>query len=662
MSKCIYSSFSQNSFYPLLNSESDQNSPLKLPPLSPSIEKSETPRLPLESKLIYTSNTRKNPLAYTALFKNFINEETKAKITATSTKDLLSFYKIRAEEESQILKNHRSSVKFNSNFESGNLYKAYEYKENEFVLVLKPDYGNIKYTHWFYYRAKAKYPGKVIFHIVNMIKKDLGLMKGQKIVAKVKDQWEPAGDEYDFQETSEFSEYVEDTSCFCLTFSYIFADSKEVSFAYSYPYTYSNLNDWIVSLKHLHHETLSVQPLCTTLGGNICPLLTITHNVKVYLELKKSQISDKKAIIFMGRVHPSESPSSYIMQGLVNFLLGCTNEAKLLRKNFVFKIIPMMNPDGVKYGNSRCSLLGVDLNRRWAEANEIFHPEVYYAKEMIRNAKEMHEIAMCCDIHSHAKKRNIFMYGCRANSEKSGGKKNLLMKMVPILMAKKNKDFSYKDCNFKIEKDKEGTGRVVMYKEFGIINSYTIETSFFGRDNNESFDLNDWENVGCDLAKVCLNLTSMLTIKNSLKIALEWYKKKKASKKKNAKICKMKLKKTKPSRLTMEIEVQRSSSSDEANDFSADPEKLPKIHSPRNKIVKISSFIQKDFSKSLKPKILTSQRTLKGSVDVNSSRKLLETFQSIDLFSENSKFQLKSKLIHSPEKKKNRFPAINIKS
>jgi len=37
----------------------------------------------------------------------------------------------------------------------------------------------------------------------------------------------------------------------------------------------------------------------------------------------------------------------------------------MLRHHFVFKIIPMVNVDGVIHGNNRCSLAGVDLNRHW---------------------------------------------------------------------------------------------------------------------------------------------------------------------------------------------------------------------------------------------------------------------------------------------------------
>lgn len=40
-----------------------------------------------------------------------------------------------------------------------------------------------------------------------------------------------------------------------------------------------------------------------------------------------------------------------MIQGLMDFLTGNTMDAKILRDNFVFKIVPMLNPDGVINGN-----------------------------------------------------------------------------------------------------------------------------------------------------------------------------------------------------------------------------------------------------------------------------------------------------------------------
>ena len=51
------------------------------------------------------------------------------------------------------------------------------------------------------------------------------------------------------------------------------------------------------------------------------------------------------------------------MEGFIEFILSEEKEARKLRDIFVFKIVPMLNPDGVIVGNYRCSLAGLDLNR-----------------------------------------------------------------------------------------------------------------------------------------------------------------------------------------------------------------------------------------------------------------------------------------------------------
>lgn len=37
-----------------------------------------------------------------------------------------------------------------------------------------------------------------------------------------------------------------------------------------------------------------------------------------------------------------------------------------------------------------------------------------------------------------------------------------------------------KDSRFENKKDKEATARLVFFKEFGILNSYTMESTFYG--------------------------------------------------------------------------------------------------------------------------------------------------------------------------------------
>jgi hypothetical protein len=50
----------------------------------------------------------------------------------------------------------------------------------------------------------------------------------------------------------------------------------------------------------------------------------------------------------------------------------------------VFKIVPMLNPDGVINGNYRCSLSGHDLNRQWKDPSKKLHPTIFYTKLMLK--------------------------------------------------------------------------------------------------------------------------------------------------------------------------------------------------------------------------------------------------------------------------------------
>ena len=64
-----------------------------------------------------------------------------------------------------------------------------------------------------------------------------------------------------------------------------------------------------------------------------------------------------------------------------------------LRKHAVFKFFPAMCPDGIFLGNSRCTLVGADLNRSWNTANEFHHPVLWKVKQHIM---ETHDV--CTDM------------------------------------------------------------------------------------------------------------------------------------------------------------------------------------------------------------------------------------------------------------------------
>lgn len=54
-----------------------------------------------------------------------------------------------------------------------------------------------------------------------------------------------------------------------------------------------------------------------------------------------------------------------------------------LLENYIFKIYPMINVDGVIYGNFRCDITGFDLNRRWKDTAKLMHPQIHEIKRRI---------------------------------------------------------------------------------------------------------------------------------------------------------------------------------------------------------------------------------------------------------------------------------------
>jgi hypothetical protein len=89
------------------------------------------------------------------------------------------------------------------------------------------------------------------------------------------------------------------------------------------------------------------------------------------------------------------------------------------------------------------------------------------------------------DIHGHSRKFNIFTYACCFNENTIEARNNQLIKVFPAILNDRLQPFSFKDCRFANEKEKEATARMVMFKEFSILNSYTLEASFFGTEPPE---------------------------------------------------------------------------------------------------------------------------------------------------------------------------------
>ena len=128
---------------------------------------------------------------------------------------------------------------------------------------------------------------------------------------------------------------------------------------------------------------ISVETIAHTIQQRPCQMLTITNPCNLERTLDVPYPSNPlynspppKVIVILGRVRASEAPSSFIIQGLIDFLVSDHEIAHSLREHLVFKIVPVVNPDGVYLGNTRGNLLGMDLNRCWQVAKCLLNSRV----------------------------------------------------------------------------------------------------------------------------------------------------------------------------------------------------------------------------------------------------------------------------------------------
>ena len=369
---------------------------------------------------------------------------------------------------------------FESRFESGNLLATYKISECNYQLVVQNDTNTNGYSQWFFDRVTGARKGtNVNFNLINLMKGYSLFNRGMQIsvysekkAENEKIGWHSGGNDINYYRNGLFK-YVRDQkrSLSSLSFTYEFEyDNDTVYFANTIPYTYTDIFKELNEIQKNEKINLLVhrKVLCTTLAGNNFDYLTITNPDD------KNMNHNKIGIVLMARVHPGETVGSFMMKGIIDFLCSSTEEANLLRNNFVFKIVPMMNPDGVVCGNYRTSLAGCDLNRRWINPNEILHPEIYAAKQMILKFSTQRPIGLILDLHGHSGANNIFTYG---NPIKENPRES---KIFPILMSKMSDAFNYEQCKFKLNKSKYGTARINLFHELAIPNIFTIEASFFG--------------------------------------------------------------------------------------------------------------------------------------------------------------------------------------
>ncbi|XP_062406561.1 cytosolic carboxypeptidase-like protein 5 isoform X2 [Sardina pilchardus] len=324
-------------------------------------------------------------------------------------------------------------VVFSSRFDSGNLARVERVDragsdgepaangnngplstpDYEFNIWTKPDCADTEFENgnrsWFYFSVRGVAPGKLLkINVMNMNKQSKLYSQGMTPFVRtlpVRMRWERVRE----RPTFELSE-----NQFTLSFVHRLSEVRGATtyFAFCYPFSYAESQDMLQQLdQRLLSTTHSLGPcspvdsvyyhrelLCHSLDGHRVDLLTVSscHGIQEDREPRLDKLfpdhSTPRAHRFVGkrvfflssRVHPGETPASFVFNGFLKFILNRDDpRAQILRRMFVFKLIPMLNPDGVVRGHYRTDSRGVNLNRQYLSPSPELHPSIYGAKALL---------------------------------------------------------------------------------------------------------------------------------------------------------------------------------------------------------------------------------------------------------------------------------------
>jgi hypothetical protein len=328
-------------------------------------------------------------------------------------------------------------------FDSGNLYSVNRVNDSSYDLYVssdaKPYIDEILYKGWFYFSITGIRPSTTVtFTIKNMKNQSKLYTAGLRPVFKtVSADGSKTVIPWRRIPSKPIFSYNEDTEIFILKWTFSFSKSVDdiTYFAYSYPYSFAEITQKLDEMQskmtnskntYFHREVLTYSR-----EGRKQEMVTISSldginedgDREEYVdglfpehsgrgEDRPLKYYDKKVIFLSSRVHTGEVGASHMLNGFLDLLMDQKNpHSRSLLKNFVFKIVPALNPDGVYRGYYRCDTLGLNLNRYYLDPCPDLHPTIYSVKHIIKQISDTDNLSMYVDFHAHAGKKGIFCFG-----------------------------------------------------------------------------------------------------------------------------------------------------------------------------------------------------------------------------------------------------------
>jgi hypothetical protein len=242
-----------------------------------------------------------------------------------------------------------NSISIFTDFEGGSLGKVEQVSETSFrcaVAGQADQDGRNRQASWYAFGIHGAKGREVTITLTNLRGeynyKPGGLCVREDTPPVISSDWKT------WRHVAEKNSFEKDEATFRVT-----PEADIVWIAHIEMYNESRFNTFLGEIRDSPH--LKDEVIGKTVEGRDLHLLTIT------------EAPGAPVVWLMCRQHAWETGTSFVGEGAIRFLLS--DEARPLRQKLVFKILPMMDPDGCARGGVRFNRHGYDVNRNWDSAD-----------------------------------------------------------------------------------------------------------------------------------------------------------------------------------------------------------------------------------------------------------------------------------------------------
>ena len=284
-------------------------------------------------------------------------------------------------------------VLFNTAFESASIGLIEKLGETEFRVHIRGQQdsrGRNRQATWFYFRMDDVAGRELTIHLTAF----KGEYNDKPANAPAGDWYRPVFSE-DNEHWTHFRDATWDVARDELTLT-VHPRGNTVWLAHIPPYPTTRVLALLADVARLPHARVEV--IGQSVLGRPLHLVTVTNFAK--------PDAAKKVVWLQARQHAWECGTSFLLEGALRFVASDEPAAQKLRDEFVFKFVPMINPDSVARGEVRFNANGFDPNRQWDEVDlsgKLWlerNPEIWYVKKALVTQHTRQPIAIALNLHN----------------------------------------------------------------------------------------------------------------------------------------------------------------------------------------------------------------------------------------------------------------------